>query len=165
MHFFGLWRGSRQNTDKIDSHYRSLLASGIDGVAPEFKRQSSTGLLTSDLLQAALKHILTKEGKIEEKAVWVNLCKSNPVYSINKALTRLLLLSALHNTISDTEELGLEKLGREGINPMLNKSIWKQKSLTIEHVAPQDNENWDVNIYAKAGLYTYFREFSYHTTE
>jgi uncharacterized protein with ParB-like and HNH nuclease domain len=148
--FSVLWRGSRQGTEQIDSHYRKIMESGIPEIAVPPLARNSGVKPSSETLKKALRHILAKHGDINNKEEWVKKAWKQPIYSINKPICRLLLLAATHDTCPDDENPGLIKKAKCGYLNMLNLDHWwREEKLTIEHIAPQDDTDklWDTKIY------------------
>lgn len=148
-----LWRASRRGTDQIDSYYRKLMESGFDEIGiPPFARLPKDKPLvkpTSVKLKVALRHVLSVYGKISSKEDWVAKVWSLPIYEINGAICRFLLLAATHDASPDNDNPGLVK-ATSGYIDLLNFGKWlKKEDLTAEHIAPQakPNSGWDEQLY------------------
>ena len=91
-----------------------------------------------------------RDKQILQKTDWMAKAKDEFKYdnSPNEVI-RLGLLFAAHDTIADDINHGLIKIGRPGTSDYLCMSRWfSEDLLTIEHVAPQKNDNnWDENLY------------------
>jgi len=149
-----LWRASRRGTDNIDMHYRNLMAQGCDAVSmPPLCRVAANVAENpnpnAELLKAALRHVLRKEGKIETKADWVKAASRLPAYQNQRDVTRLVLLAAAHDSAVDKSEPGLTVAGKQDLLPMLNFKRWiDEASQTVEHVAPTTQaDGWDEELY------------------
>jgi len=148
--FSVLWRGSRQGTEQIDSHYRKIMETGIPEIGVPPLARNSGVKPASESLKKALRHILGKFGDISNKEEWVKKAWKQPIYSINRPICRLLLLAATHDTCPDEEILGMIKKAKSGYLDMLNLDHWwREEKLTIEHIAPQEDTDkvWDSKIY------------------
>jgi hypothetical protein len=159
--FWTLWRASRSGTDSIDSHYRSLMQPlSADGavecpsrfiaLARRPLRSHSTSEPESAKLKAALRDILKEFGKIENKQAWAQKVNSQSAYKAN-AVTRFLLLTALHDSPADISKPGLNEKGTTGSVNLLTFDNWRALS-TLEHVAPQKadaNSDWPQELYAE----------------
>ena len=151
--FSFLWRGMKGGTDKIDSHYRSIMRAGVniqgETTLPLARRpEESESLSTVANYKKALQLILEHKGKISKKKEWVNQVSLVNVYGY-PTVARFLLFCASDDTIPDNSNKGLIKRGRRGCNPMLKLSQWNDSAyLSIEHIAPQSqNAGWQLDIY------------------
>jgi Protein of unknown function DUF262/Protein of unknown function (DUF1524) len=157
--FWTLWRGSRNGTDGVDSHYRSLMqlppagddqsrAERFVALARRPLRSDKTAEPKSKALKAALRSILKEAGKIEGKDVWAQKANSQSAYKAN-AVTRFLLLTALHDSPADISKPGLNEKGTTGSVNLLTFESWRALS-TLEHIAPQKTEttsDWPSELY------------------
>ena len=141
--FFTLWRASRNDTDGVDSRYRSLLEGNAKaGIAP-LHRRSGTVPMAEDL-QKSLVYFLKEDGgnlprKITSMEKWVEHVTKNPVYTI-RGVSVLLVLMAFHNAIPDEEKPGFLKPALEGVSPVISSDAWFRKGHeTVEHVIPQSH--------------------------
>jgi len=159
--FFALWRGSHSNTAGIDTVYRDIFKNGIEDVSLSAQNVKTSDELDLDKLLKGFKHKL--KNKISSgdfssfREDWINKASKVPLYKSNKPITRLFLLISMHDC-SEGETPELLSVGTEGSCPMLNYNMWNkfslvgEKSLTIEHIIPQnpgqdwgvDNENRDL---------------------
>jgi uncharacterized protein with ParB-like and HNH nuclease domain len=154
--FSVLWRASRPTTAGIDSHYRSLMLEGHppSGLTPLCRciNGENQQPLNVNLLKVALIAILEKHGGVSDKNDWVKITSRQPLYSINREISRFLLLAAAHDSTPDPTSPGLISAGRQGTLPLLNYSTWKNETLrSVEHIAPAKNaQDWPQNIYEDA---------------
>ncbi len=153
-----LWRAAMGGTANIDNHYREILkgqmavGSGDEkrSVPPLGKhRHSKAGTVSFENYRDMLHHILSVKGKIESESDWVNLVKTDPIFSSGKTVARALLYLVSNNTTTDPKEKGLIVGGKgKSTYPILTASMWKSEDyFSIEHIAPQSNQNWDKSIY------------------
>ena len=103
--FFALWRGSRLDTDGIDSRYRSIMKDGVPDIIPAFARQYSQGArVSAQQVKNAFCHFLREGGnsgkKIESQNDWVDSITSVPLYAKAKAVARFLVLVAAHDAVT-----------------------------------------------------------------
>lgn len=155
--FSTLWRASRRGTDNIDMHYRNLMSQGCPAVGmPPLCRVDAKGrgnsAPSSDLLKAALRHVLKADGSIESKEDWVKAASRLPAYQNQRDITRLVLLAAAHDSAVDKSEPGLTVRGKPDLLPMLNFKRWRDEaSQTVEHIAPSTaSDGWEENLYEDA---------------
>ncbi|MCQ2263444.1 MAG: DUF262 domain-containing HNH endonuclease family protein [Bacteroidales bacterium] len=139
--YYFLWRTASSNAG-LDVTYRDLFKT--DDKSWKFEN----GLTLNELKE----HLKCKlaEKQILQKTDWISKAKDEFKYenAPNEAI-RLGLLIAAHDTIADESRQGLIKNGRAGISNYLCLNQWGAEDLlTIEHIAPQKNDNnWDENIY------------------
>ena len=139
--YYFLWRTSLSNAG-LDVTYRELFKT--DDKSWKFENG-----ITLDELKNHLKMKL-RDKQILQKTDWMSKAKDEFKYeSAPNEVIRLGLLLAAHDTIVDESKPGLVKNGRAGIYNYLCLNKWGSEDLlTIEHVAPQKNENnWDEKIY------------------
>lgn len=161
--FWTLWRASRPGTDGIDTHYRSLMqplptqatASAIEcperflSLARRPFKSSSVVAPNVAALKLALRSILSHFGKIDGKASWVQKTSVQIATKVN-AVTRFLLLTALHDSPADIASPGLNEKGTTGSVNLLTFETWKALG-TLEHIAPQKTDSasdWPVALYS-----------------
>ena len=158
--FFALWRGAKGSTGRIEDRYRSLLARGSEGNGvPPLARRSRVrevfAVPDAELLKTYFRAQL-KEQNIHTREAWVQEAKDVPVYNLSKPLTRLLLLAATHNTVTDPENPGLVKRARSGVLNLLTFEHWADDTkISVEHIAPQKREessDWRDSLYAQSEL-------------
>ncbi len=129
--YYFLWRSTYSNSG-LDSTYRDF-----------FKRKSK---ITVETIKNHFTEILKNKG-IDTKTQWKEKAQNYLKYdSTGKDIIRLALLIASHDTIPDTTNKGIVKLGRQYL--CLEK--WLSNDLkTIEHIAPQTNKDnmWDEALY------------------
>ncbi len=164
--FWTLWRASRAGTDGIDTHYRSLMQpppasmSVTANECPERflslarRPHKSSSVVSPSVveLKAALRSILLHFGKIDGKESWMKKASAQAATKVN-AVTRFLLLTALHDSPADIVVPGLNEKGTTGSVNLLTFEIWKELS-TLEHIAPQKPEvssDWPVALYSDNG--------------
>jgi len=152
--FSTLWRASRRGTENIDMHYRNLMSQGCAAVGmPPLCRVAASGganpAPSSELLKAALRHVLKTYGAIESKEDWVKSAVRLPAYQNQREITRLVLLAAAHDSSVDKEEPGLTVPGKADLLPMLNFKRWRdESSQTVEHIAPVTaSGGWEEKLY------------------
>ena len=139
--YYFLWRASLSNAG-LDVTYREL-----------FKTDDKSWKYEKGITIDELKNHLAvelKEKQISQKSDWISKAKEEFRYgNAPDGVIRLGLLLAAHDTIVDDSKKGIIKKGRDGISNYLCLSKWcSEDLLTIEHVAPQKNDNnWDENIY------------------
>lgn len=136
--YYFLWRAAFPNAG-LDSTYR------------EFFKKLSTNKIICTLYEVRehIKDTLTKK-QISSKSEWIEKSKHHLKYGeTGNEIVRLALLIAAHDTISDSEHLGLIKHGRNGYSPYLSREKWLSPHLkTIEHVAPQTQTVfWPSDLY------------------
>lgn len=133
--YYFLWRSTYSNSG-LDSTYRDF-----------FKRKSK---ITVETIKNHFTEILKNKG-IDTKTQWKEKAQNYLKYdSTGKDIIRLALLIASHDTIPDTTNKGIVKLGRRGCSKYLCLEKWLSNDLkTIEHIAPQTNKDnmWDEALY------------------
>lgn len=155
--FWTLWRASRPGTESVDSHYRSLMQIATSSTS-ETARQWHIGLArvpaidavpNSEQLKQALRAILVELGGVSSKEVWVGKVNAQTATRA-KAVTRFLLLCALHDSPADLATPGLNEKGVGNSVNLLTFETWRSLS-TIEHIAPEKPEgidSWSSSLYA-----------------
>ena len=157
--FFALWRGSRKDTDNIDSHYRNIMQEGIPEInVPAFCRKmasDSSEVISSKKLKEAFRYILRNHGEINNKAQWVKKASIQAIYKAH-GLCKFMLFAATHDTQPDSSGLGFTQKSKKNTLNILNKEMWGN-DWTIEHVCPQKrmSDGWDYAIYDNAELVDY----------
>lgn len=132
--YYFLWRTAYSNSG-LDSTYREF-----------FKKNNDFSL---EAVKTFLREALKNKG-IAVKEEWKDKAKKYLKYdSTGKDVIRLALLIVAHDTIPDDSNKGLIKIGREGCSKYLCLEKWLSNDLkTIEHIAPQTNNNlWDTDLY------------------
>ncbi|NBB29943.1 DUF262 domain-containing HNH endonuclease family protein [Cellulophaga sp. BC115SP] len=131
--FYSLWRGSKSNT-------------GLDNVYRKFFKDRVTPFESIQIQE--LKEFLRNELG-ETKETWVTKAVIEMKYNKAESVCRLALFISSHDTIPDTETVGLMKIGARGCSNYLNLQKWFSSDLsTIEHIAPQNGEDiWDNALY------------------
>ncbi|MBP6862209.1 MAG: DUF262 domain-containing protein [Neisseriaceae bacterium] len=150
-----LWRSSRRNTAGIDGHYRKLMEIGSPqhALAPlsRSSKNSTTERINLRGYKEALLSILS-EGGAGTKEKWLALALQQPIYKINKDIARFLLLAASHDSVPDTNpaNYGLICKGKKGVLKLLDVQNWLDtNNQTVEHIAPQENTDWDDSLYSE----------------
>lgn len=144
--FSVLWRASRRTTDNIDMHYRKLMegghpATGLPPLARRINCADESSSPDAELFCNALASILTIEGKVGTKEEWVKAAAKIPAYSVQREITRFILLAAAHDSTNDEHFPGLITIGKPGLLPLFDYAHWHDEgSQTIEHIAPQTKE-------------------------
>ena len=139
--YYFLWRASSSNAG-LDVTYRDF-----------FKTEDKSWKFENGIkLDELTNHLKAKlrDKQILQKTDWISKAKDEFKYeSAPNEVIRLGLLVAAHDTIIDESNLGLVKKGREGTSDYLCLNKWVSEDLfSIEHVAPQKNDNdWDKDIY------------------
>lgn len=139
--YYFLWRSASSNAG-LDVTYRDFFKT-------EDKSWKYESGISVDEYKEHLKNKL-REKKILQKSDWVSKAKDEFKYdNAPNEVIRLGLLMAAHDTIIDENNRGLIKNGRVGTSNYLCLSRWGSDDLfSIEHVAPQTNDNnWDPNLY------------------
>ena len=162
--FFVLWRGSRESTDNIDSHYRELMRFGKEDkdesvfILPLCRRPEKKGAspVDSKILKTGLRHYLTKKGNINNIDDWMKGVEKSSNANL-RTLVKFILLIATHDTCPDKSELGLPKYAREGYLTLFNFEHWQRlanEDFTIEHIYPQSRpvEGWDNSLFEEFEL-------------
>lgn len=131
--FYSLWRGSRSNT-------------GLDNVYRKFFKDKVTSFESIQIQE--LKEFLRSELG-ETKETWLTKALIEMKYNKAESVCRLALFISSHDTIPDTETVGLMKVGARGCSNYLSLQKWFSNDLsTIEHIAPQNGEDiWDNTLY------------------
>ena len=147
--FFTLWRSALPNTG-LDEIYRNLLRN--DEHSGKMSCNGDPAALTVENLKIKLKQVLNDKG-VADKDSWLNKATDNLTYDKAGTVCRFALFITAHDTISDSENPGLMKIGKEGASNYLEPSFWVSKDFkTLEHIAPQKNKlpeesQWDVELY------------------
>ncbi|MGZ0897702.1 DUF262 domain-containing protein [Pseudomonas putida] len=151
--FSVLWRASRRGTDNIDMHYRKLMDIGhpLTKMPPLARRTNGdeSPAPSAEMLQAALASLLETDGKVGTKEEWCKAAAKTPAYKNQRAIARFILLAAAHDSACDPTSPGLTVAGKVGLLSLLKYDSWvDEDSQTLEHIAPQSNENgWSDELY------------------
>ncbi len=158
--FFVLWRSARTGTAGIDNCYRELMSKGvenprirgIDGVEqkqskiPPFCRQKNVDDINLEVLKKAFRYFLfkgaTDKAEIYSKETWLSKIKNINIYTENKEVCKLMLISAFDGVVPSNQGIGLVEEARSGISETLNKGFDYSFFQSIEHISPQTN-NWN----------------------
>lgn len=153
------WRSSRRTTGNIDREYREIMAgvgsvTGIDAlcrVGNDLK--ASSHAVSAEQLKNELAARLTSKnhGDLPDRASWLTASSTIPFYTVNRVLTRFLLLAAYHDTVEDLDHPGLVTAGKPNASPCLTAGGWNDEvHLTVEHIAPQSRgTGWSDTLNAK----------------
>lgn len=140
--FFTIWRSALPNTG-LDDVYRKLLRDHMSW-------EQSGKLLSAKLLNTHLQSALT-DRSINTKSEWLSKASHYLRYDNGRTVCKFALFVTAHDTIADSAEPGLMKIGTSGSYPYLQPDKWRSDDLkSIEHVAPQDPKigaSWDANLY------------------
>ncbi len=146
--FFALWRSSRIDTDKIDSHHRSIMnpTRNRNIFLKSFMRASDFDPDIQTLLDI-LNNILRSENisstrrPIKNMKSWVDLAKDMPIYTKAKAVAKFILLLASQYASPLSNHGTLSSAGRAaGLYP-IDERYWDHEAhSTIEHILPQSSE-------------------------
>lgn len=155
--FTTLWRATRNSnsTAGIDNEYRELLSKTDmpSGLQPIAKIYMGDRIIDLKLFKDELRSRLCdsdRKGKIINKDEFIKKAKDIPIYEKGKKIAKFLLLSAHHDTISDSTQPGLLVQSKVGYNPTLNvNSYLDEDNLSLEHIAPQTNNEgaWNLSLY------------------
>ena len=133
--YYFLWRSAYSNSG-LDSTYREF-----------FKKPKDFSV---EVVKSYMREVLENK-EISTLESWKNKARNYLKYdSTGKDVIRLALLIAAHDTIPDTTNKGIVKVGRDGCSKFLSVEKWLSSDLkTIEHIAPQTNKNkiWDESLY------------------
>lgn len=137
--YYFLWRSSYSNAG-LDTTYRDFFKT--------LKKENK--ICNIEELKTHIKSIL-KQKEISTYEEWHKKAKLYLKYDeTSNDIIRLALLCVAHDTISDIDNPGLIKEGRETTCPYLTRSNWISPNLkTIEHIAPQNDKTnlWDDKLY------------------
>ena len=154
--FFILWRAVRQSTAGIDNIYRKLMKHGIpicieknpDGGDRQVGKlqalaRDENNELSVENLKTAFRHCLLREAsdniQIHSKDEWVQKLVSSDIYSINKQITKFMLITAFDGVVSEPGSKGQVKKGIQGVANTLNRHFNHHFFESIEHISPQKN--------------------------
>jgi hypothetical protein len=147
--FFTIWRSAFSNTG-LDDVYRKLLEKSDECGIPNYSWCSNINELDVDDLKKYFLKVLEGKG-ISSKAEWIEKAEKNLRYDNAKTVCKFALLVSVHDTISDSNNIGLMCEGAKGLNSCMDIESWKSLEFrTVEHIAPQKNDDagWDANIYS-----------------
>ncbi|MBW4426657.1 MAG: DUF262 domain-containing HNH endonuclease family protein [Nostoc desertorum CM1-VF14] len=143
--FFTLWRSALPNTG-LDNVYRELLQKKLSW-------EKGDDSVNIEVLKKHLKNALEEKG-IGNKDSWKTKAINYLGYDKVKTVCNFVLFISSNDTICDSQEPGLMKIGVLGSSKSyLEPSQWNSDSLkSIEHIAPQKpdlrfDSNWDKAIY------------------
>lgn len=153
--FTVLWRASRATTDRIDQVYRDLMSKGSSGHGvPALARglRAGNALPKASAIQAVLAARLKADradggASIAGKQEWIDKVVVQPMYDVNVALARFLLLVAFHDSVEG--QAGVLVDGKESSHPTLSLDAWiGDRYATVEHIAPQSKpKGWAADLY------------------
>lgn len=150
--FYTLWRSSDSNTG-LDNVYRNFFKE--DDNAYSGNSWIRTRSISLTILKKYLQKVLFDKG-IGDKERWLRKAKNYLSYNKSKSVSTFALFVSAHETIPDTEQVGLMKIGKHGTHQYLTLKQWNSNDLkTIEHIAPQTNKDnlWDENLYGDDEIY------------
>ena len=154
--FFALWRGSRLDTDGIDSRYRLMMKDGVSDIigVRAFARQcrSRGARISAQQVRSAFCHFLRKGGnsrkKIESQNDWVDSIADTPLYGKATAVARFLVLVATHDAVAQRN--GMLIRGNRGVQSLIAADSWHRPNYeTVEHIVPQsryEDEDLECNV-------------------
>lgn len=147
--FFTLWRSALPNTG-LDDVYRDLLQEKMS-----WQQQKRNNAVTSNVLKDHLKNALQKKGILNQDS-WKSRAINNLRYDNVKAVCKFVIFISSNDTICDSQEPGLMKLGVQGsTKDYLEPNQWNSDNLkSVEHIAPQKPDQdqrvesqWDNTLY------------------
>lgn len=154
--FAVIWRASRTTTDRIDQVFRDLMSKGSpdNGLAPLARGlRGDTPLPKASVIQAVLAARLRADrsnggANISGKNEWIDKVVTQPLYDVNTALARFVLLAAFHDVVEGAN--GQLIAGKSGTHPTLKFDEWiGGKFATVEHIAPQSRgTEWPGDLYS-----------------
>ncbi|HMY68790.1 MAG TPA: HNH endonuclease family protein, partial [Leptospiraceae bacterium] len=128
------------STAGIDDVYKELIKSRISrnvGTLPSLSELLK--ILRNDYLRKFSK---SSNAEFDEKTFIEKVSKAQYTNSKSNTWLKFFLLAALHDSIPDPNEVGLDIKGTPKCNTMLNIWGWESSDrLTLEHIAPQRPEN------------------------
>ena len=140
--FFTLWRSALPNTG-IDNVYRELLHK-------KMSLQKGNNLVTTEVLKKHFKNVLKEKG-IGNQDEWKSKAINCLRYDNGWALCKFVLFITSNDTICDSQQPGLMKIGVANSSKYyLEPSQWNSSDLkSVEHIAPQkpDLQFWDKALY------------------
>jgi hypothetical protein len=139
--FFTLWR-SALSTTGLDEIYRKLLQEKMS-----WKKGNEQ--LNLAVLKQYFKETLESKG-IGRQSDWKSKAINDLRYDKISKVCRFVLFVTSHDTIPDSTEPGLMKIGKLGSCPFyLEPSKWSSDELkSVEHIAPQNpSTDWDAALY------------------
>jgi hypothetical protein len=92
---------------------------------------------------------------VANRARYIELSRDLPIYTINKDISRFLLLIAQNDSTEDSSNKGLIKSAIPGYFTCLTLNEWKSEvTNSIEHIAPQHpgSGGWDQGIFSEVDL-------------
>ena len=148
--WYALWRGTRDSTDGLDSHYRDILA-GDDSISinmpPLCRVQKNTDQLNPppsvDAVKKAFRYYLNKGGRsgkrIDSLEDWLSFSSTLPIYGLRKATAKFLLLVASHNsTVKD----GIIVDCNDNVSSLIDGDIWISTDYgSFELIIPVNNND------------------------
>ncbi|MBD2437048.1 DUF262 domain-containing protein [Nostoc sp. FACHB-110] len=141
--FFTLWRAAIAGKYP-DSEYKKLLRQ-------QDLSWDTNESLTLQELKLKFLEILSRNG-ITDVDSFVSNAVENFRYKLSQTVCKFILFITADNTIVDSNNPGLMKIGRTGASPLyLDPYKWIDSNLeTIEHIAPQDEKaqaGWGSELY------------------
>lgn len=145
--FYTLWRSADSNA-KLDNVYRAFFRGEDDSIkANNWEKKRHINL---DELRPFLQKKLDEKG-IGNKESWLRKAKNYLSHNKSKSVSKFTLFVTAHDTIPDSDNLGLMKKGTPRTANYLTLRRWNSKDLkTIEHVAPQKPSSQDLRLWDTA---------------
>lgn len=155
--FSVIWRAYFGATKGIDQIYRNLLSQGYpyekdfpkdQKIFQNFNIASNNPLPSVSDIKKAFNSIL-KEKAFKNYQEWETEVLKNDFFPTNKLLARFILFVAIDKTVTDPNQEWIRIKGKDQLTSILDKEAWESRLFsTIEHIAPQNNNNWQsMDIY------------------
>jgi hypothetical protein len=155
--FYTLWRSTYSNAG-LDSVYRNFFKGVKEKDSENYIINPHTwkeqkGDLDLQELKNYLAQVL-EEKEIASKETWIAKATTELNFD-SKKICRFTLLLTSHETIPDSNAIGLMKKANTGTQKYLTIEKWNDTAIkTIEHIAPQKNAgDWDEKLYEDNKLY------------
>ena len=144
--FYALWRAAQSNSG-LDDVYRKLLKVGDP--SQDIKPMSWEGAKNNIAISDLKKYLFNALGTLTEKDKWMIKAKQNLRFDYAKPVCKLALFVSAHDTIADSDNPGLMKIGQPGTSSYLDSQKWISPDFkTIEHIAPvKGHDAWDQELY------------------
>jgi len=152
--FYTVYRSVGSNSG-LDNVYRKY----FEGYNKEFSSQPIGWLKDRDLcvngLETYLVNYCQKVLAVNDFDSWFLKANQYLNYTSSKQICKLTLFVAADDTIPNPIVLGLMKKAKKDSNRFMTLRSWTSDKLsTIEHIAPQANENsWSESLYGENALY------------
>lgn len=146
--FVAIWRAYTCNTGAIDSALKTLMSGGTansnnySGYRLGLKLNNK--IKDSAHLKSFLRDLLIKK-KIRNKASWIEIASTQPLYTGSQELCKYLLMVAHHNAIFKDKKLNKGAARANESTNYMKLSVYRSELYdTVEHVAPQNSAgDWD----------------------